>query len=93
VLTTPFQSSGFHLVVHHGYRHISGHINVVADALSQVEAITAPVTHEAFAAAQEGDDEMRTILASTTALQLERILLPGTSVELYSDTSSSKPRP
>ena len=30
---------------------------------------------------------------STTALQLERILIPGTSVELYSDTSSGKPRP
>jgi cleavage and polyadenylation specificity factor subunit 1 len=51
------------------------------------------VTHEALAVAQENDDELRTLLVSTTALQLERILIPGTSVELYSDTSSGKPRP
>ena len=30
---------------------------------------------------------------STTALQFEKILIPGTSVELYCDTSSGKPRP
>ena len=51
-------------------RHISGRDNVVADALSRVEVITAPVTHEALAAAQESDDELRTLLVSTTALQL-----------------------
>jgi len=74
-------------------RHISGQDNVVADTLSRVEVITAPVTHEALAAAQEKDDELRTLLVSTTALQLEKILIPGTSVELYCDTSSGKPRP
>jgi hypothetical protein len=40
------------------------------------------VTHGAIAAAQE-DDELRTLLLSTTALQLKKILIPGTSVELY----------
>jgi len=74
-------------------RHISGQDNVVADALSRVEVITAPVTHEALAAAQENDDELWILLVSTTALQLERILIPGTSVELYCDTSSGKPCP
>jgi len=74
-------------------RHIYGQDNVVEDALSRVEVITAPVTHEALAAAQERDDELRTLLVSTTALQLERLLIPGTSVELYCDTSSGKPRP
>jgi len=73
-------------------RHISGQDNVVADALSRVKVITAPETHEALAAAKENDDELRTLLVSTTALQLER-LIPGTSVELYCDTSSGKPRP
>jgi hypothetical protein len=72
-------------------RHISGQDNVVADALSRFEEITAPVTHEALAAAQENDDELRTPLVRTTALQLERILIPGTSVELYCDISSGKP--
>jgi cleavage and polyadenylation specificity factor subunit 1 len=50
------------------------------------------VTHGALAAAQE-DDELRTLLLSTTAIQLKKILIPGTSVKLYCDTSSGKPRP
>ena len=37
-------------------RHISGQDNVVDDAVSRVEVITAPVTHEALAAVQESDD-------------------------------------
>jgi len=49
-------------------RHISGQGNVVADAISRVEVITAPVTHEALAAAQENYDELQTLLVSTTAL-------------------------
>jgi len=47
-----------------GIGHISGHDNFVADALSRVEVITAPVTHEALAAAQESDNELRTLLVS-----------------------------
>jgi len=74
-------------------RHISGQEIVVADALFQVEAITAPVTHDVLAAAQEADEEQRKILAGNTALQLVKILIPSTSVELYCDTSSGKPRP
>jgi len=58
-------------------RHISGQDNVVADALSGVEVITAPVTHEALAAAQESDDELRTLLVSTTALQLQKSSFPA----------------
>jgi cleavage and polyadenylation specificity factor subunit 1 len=34
-------------------RHISGQENIVADALSRIEAITAPPTHDALAAAQD----------------------------------------
>jgi len=73
--------------------HISGQENVVADALSRVEAITAPMTHDLLAAAQEANEELRTFLAGNTALQLVKIPIPGTSVELYCDTSSGKPRP
>jgi cleavage and polyadenylation specificity factor subunit 1 len=53
-------------------RHISGQ-NIVADALSRVEAITAPPTHNTLAAAQDEDDELRTLLASGTALQLAKL--------------------
>ena len=74
-------------------RQISGQENVVADALSRVEAITAPMTHDVLAASQEADEELRKLLAGNTALQLIKIPIPGTSVELYCDTSSGKPRP
>ena len=42
-------------------RHIAGQDNIVADTLSRVEAIIAPGTHDALAAAQKIDDELRTI--------------------------------
>jgi hypothetical protein len=42
-------------------RHISGHVNVVADALPRVESITAPPSHDALAATQNSDDELRTL--------------------------------
>jgi cleavage and polyadenylation specificity factor subunit 1 len=74
-------------------RHISDRDNIVAVALSRVEAITAPVTYDALAAAQENDDELRTRLVSTTALHLENVPIPGTSVELYCDISSGKACP
>jgi len=66
-------ASQFTTVIH----HISGQSNFVADSLSPDEVITAPVTHEALAGAQENDDELRTTLVSTTALQLERTLTPA----------------
>jgi hypothetical protein len=52
-----------------------------------------PVTYAALAVAQEDDDELQLLLVSNTALQLEKFLIPGTSVELYCDKSSGKPRP
>jgi len=59
-------------------RHISGQDSIVADTL---------------AAAQANDEGLHVLLVSTTALQLEKILIPSISVELYCDTSSCKPRP
>ena len=59
-------------------RHISGQENIVTDALSRVEAITAPVTHDVLAAAQKDDEELRALVASNTALQLTKIPIPDT---------------
>ena len=73
--------------------HISGQDNIVASALSRVKVITMPVTHDALAATQADDDELRTLLVNSTMLQLKKILIPGTTVELYCDTSCGKPRP
>jgi cleavage and polyadenylation specificity factor subunit 1 len=74
-------------------RHISGQDNVVADALSRVESATAPLIHDRLAAAQDNDEELQTFLAKQTALRFERHLIPGTTVEIYCDTSAGKPRP
>jgi cleavage and polyadenylation specificity factor subunit 1 len=74
-------------------RHISARDNIVSDTLSRVEFITAPVTHEALAAAQADDEELRELLVSNTTLQLEKVLILGTPFELYCDTSTGKTRP
>jgi hypothetical protein len=69
----------------------TGH--VVADALSRVESVTAPPFHEALAAAQNSDGELRLLLTANTALWLEKQPIPGTTVSIYCDTSAEKPRP
>jgi cleavage and polyadenylation specificity factor subunit 1 len=52
-------------------RHVSGQDNVVADAVSRVESVTAPPSYEALAAAQNSDEELRTLLAANNTLRLE----------------------
>jgi hypothetical protein len=74
-------------------RHISGQGNVVSDALSRVESINAPPSYDALAASQNSDDEVRTLLGSTTALRLEKLPIPGTMVSICCDTSVERSRP
>jgi cleavage and polyadenylation specificity factor subunit 1 len=74
-------------------RHISGQDNVVADALSRMEAVCTPVSPEDLAEAQVGDAELVTLLQGNTVLQLEKIPVPGSEVALHCDTSTSRPRP
>ena len=50
-------------------RRIAGQDNIAADTISRDEGITAPVTYDGLAATEESDDELRTLLVSTTALQ------------------------
>jgi cleavage and polyadenylation specificity factor subunit 1 len=64
-------------------RHISGQDSVVVNTLSRVESVTAPPSHDALAASQDGDNELRTLLASSTNLRLERQQIPGTMVSIY----------
>jgi cleavage and polyadenylation specificity factor subunit 1 len=74
-------------------RHISGQDNVVADALSRVVSVTAPPSLDDIATAQDTDDDLRTLLASDTALRLEKLQVPDTTRYLYCDISTGKPRP
>jgi cleavage and polyadenylation specificity factor subunit 1 len=60
-------------------QHICGQDNVVAYALTFVESVTEP-SYDALAASQNSDDELRTLLGSTTALRLEKLSSPGTTV-------------
>jgi cleavage and polyadenylation specificity factor subunit 1 len=74
-------------------RHISGQDNVVADAISRVEAVTAPPSYDALAASQDSDDDLRTLLGSTATLRQEELPIPSTTVSIYCDTSAGRSRP
>jgi len=74
-------------------RHISGRNNIVADTFSRVEAIAAPVTHDTLATTQQTDKELNKLLSRNTAVQLTKIAIQGTSLKLYCDISTGKPRP
>ena len=74
-------------------RHIAGQENVVADALSRVEAVCASVSPEALSEEQAKDAELTALLQGTTALRLEKIPIPGSEVAVHCDTSATRPRP
>jgi hypothetical protein len=66
---------------------------MLSPTLSRVESVTAPPSHESLAAAQNSDDELRTLLAANNVLRLEKQPIPGTTVSIYSDTCAGKSRP
>jgi hypothetical protein len=68
------------------FHHISGQDIIIADARSRVEPITAPVNRDGLAAAQDGDDKLRTLLVCNTVLQLKKLYIPGISIELRSSS-------
>lgn len=75
-------------------RHISGKSNVVADTLSRVEELRAPVSLSGLAQAQQTDEELVQYLTDTsTSLHLQRIPYPGSQETLYCDVSTLTPRP
>ncbi|GBP18376.1 hypothetical protein EVAR_14769_1 [Eumeta japonica] len=59
-------------------RHISGRDNVVADTLSRIEQLDNVVDFVKLANAQESDPELEQILKDGSALQLQKIHVPGT---------------
>jgi hypothetical protein len=61
---------------------MSGQDKVVVDVLSRFESVTAPPSYYVLAALQDSDDELRTLLGSTTALRLEKLPIPGTIVSI-----------
>ncbi|GBP52225.1 hypothetical protein EVAR_83084_1 [Eumeta japonica] len=73
-------------------RHISRD-NVVADTLSRIEQLDNVVDFVKLANAQESDPELEQILKDGSALQLQKIHVPGTKTDLYCDFSTPAQRP
>jgi hypothetical protein len=72
---------------------VSGAANVVSDCLSRIEAVSWAPAQQDIAAAQAEDPEMRHYLGPTSALQLQRVVLPGTNMFVTRDVSRGRPRP
>lgn len=76
-------------------RHISGKNNVVADTLSRIEELEKPVDLLQLAKSQVEDEELKQILSGNTtySITLKKMLIPGSSTQLYCDNSTSFLRP
>lgn len=74
-------------------QHIAGKNNVVADALSRIDALESPVDLETLAKYQESDVELQNYLQAKTSLRIKKINIPGSRYELYCDVSTPTPRP
>ncbi|XP_061729197.1 uncharacterized protein LOC133534126 [Cydia pomonella] len=74
-------------------RHISGKDNVVADALSRIEELEAPVSLETIAQHQASDPELQQLLSSGSSLHLQKLYVPGSQSPLYCDVGTLATRP
>lgn len=74
-------------------RHISGKDNVVADTLSRIEELGAPVSLEALAEGQASDPELQALMSEGSSLQLRKLHVPGSRLPLYCDVSTPTSRP
>ncbi|CAK1603484.1 unnamed protein product [Parnassius mnemosyne] len=74
-------------------RHISGKDNVVADTLSRVEVLEAPIDLEALAKSQVSDPELEKLIREGSSLRLEKLTIPGSRISLYCDVSTPTSRP
>ena len=71
-------------------QYIPGSANVVADAFSRIEAITAPtqIDFATLASAQKDDQELNTLLNNPNqSLKLILIPIPGTDINIYCDST------
>lgn len=74
-------------------RYVAGEDNVVADALSRVDEISAGIDYEALAKEQQNDVELDKLTKGETALKLVRLPIPGTDVAVLCDVSTGVARP
>jgi len=76
-------------------RHVSGHQNVIADALSRIETVDASVlvSTDEPATEQATDEELRTLRQGGNSLDLREINLPDAKLPLFCDVSEGTIRP
>lgn len=74
-------------------RHISGKDNVVADTLSRIEEISQPIDLTLLAQSQKNDLELKQLIQGKTSLNLRKIDIPGTQLQLYCDDHNNTLRP
>ncbi|GFU73956.1 hypothetical protein TNCV_3784711 [Trichonephila clavipes] len=75
--------------------HIPGSDNIAADVLSRVSAITFPsqIDYDCIAETQQTDQELHTLIAFGTSLELKKITFPNSSTEIMCDLSTGTARP
>ncbi|GFW70343.1 transposon Tf2-11 polyprotein [Trichonephila clavipes] len=75
--------------------HIPGSGNIAADVLSRVSAITFPsqIDYDCIAETQQTDQELHTLIASGTSLEIKKVTFPNSSTEIMCDLSTGTARP
>ncbi|GFT95157.1 transposon Tf2-11 polyprotein [Trichonephila clavipes] len=75
--------------------HIPESDNIAADVLSRVSAITFPsqIDYDCIAETQQTDQELHTLIASGTFLELKKVTFPNSSTEIMCDLSTGTARP
>ncbi|GFX64722.1 transposon Tf2-11 polyprotein [Trichonephila clavipes] len=75
--------------------HIPGSDNIAADVLSRVSAITFPsqIDYDCIAETQQTDQELHTLIASGTSLELKKVTFPNSSTEIMCDLSTGTATP
>ncbi|GFT38924.1 integrase catalytic domain-containing protein [Trichonephila clavipes] len=72
-----------------------GSDNIAADVLSRVSAITFPsqIDYDCIAETQQTDQELHTLIASGTSLELKKVIFPNSSTEIMCYLSTGTARP
>ncbi|GFX79092.1 transposon Tf2-11 polyprotein [Trichonephila clavipes] len=75
--------------------HIPESDSIAADVLSRVSAITFPsqIDYDCIAETQQTDQELHTLIASGTSLELKKVTFPNSSTEIMCDVSTGTARP
>lgn len=74
-------------------RFLPGKKNIVADALSRVEEITAGIDFQALAQFQKTDSELQDFLLHGSSLKLKKMESIDSRLPVYCDISMGQPRP